>query len=42
MHMGRNSACAQRGPREAGLSVRGGSGFLLPQNCNGSAGELVG
>lgn len=42
MHAGSNCACAPCGLREAGLSVHGGSGFLLPQKCNGSAEELVG
>lgn len=41
MHMGSNHACALHQPREAGLSVRGSSGYFLPQKCNGSAEELV-
>lgn len=37
MHMGSNCVCALHRAREAGLPVRDGSGFLLPQRCNGSA-----
>lgn len=41
MHTGSNRAGALCRAREAGLPVRGGSGFLLPQKCNGSAEELL-